>query len=266
MGFLDNVKDKLSGLGSGRQGRDNEAYDYDEYDDYRDGYEGDSATDYANDAQFVEEDGYQPALGAARSSYKLDDHPPLISQSDLRSQGVAELQQSARAGAYRRPVSRAPSSSTALPFSAAASSVRASAGGFAGSGSVRVATAPYGSEPTELRGDTPEFYASRSGQVRARGTTGNFPVQSFRQLVLVRPATYSDAEKVAEALKEGHAVAIDLRNTRPELAKRILDFSFGAASVLGGQVETPANRVYAISVGSALTAEEHELLVARGVV
>jgi FtsZ-interacting cell division protein YlmF len=112
--------------------------------------------------------------------------------------------------------------------------------------------------------DTPAYYASRSGQPTVR--QGGRASQGFRQVVVVNPITYADAEQVASALKTGNAVAIVLNNPRPELAKRILDFSFGAASALNGQVDRLADRVFAITCDYALTDEERELLRARGVI
>jgi FtsZ-interacting cell division protein YlmF len=56
-----------------------------------------------------------------------------------------------------------------------------------------------------------------------------------------------------------------LGQTRAELAKRILDFAFGAAAALEGAVESPANRTYIFTRDYALTTEELELLQARGV-
>jgi cell division inhibitor SepF len=77
-----------------------------------------------------------------------------------------------------------------------------------------------------------------------------------RRVEHIRPATYADAEQVAQELRRGSVVALDLRTTRPELAKRILDFSFGVASALEGQVDRHIDRVYIFTRNGALTDEE----------
>jgi cell division inhibitor SepF len=87
-----------------------------------------------------------------------------------------------------------------------------------------------------------------------------------RQVDVLRPATYGDAEKVAQGLKAGNAVVVDLTKTRPELAKRILDFSFGATSALDGKVDRIADRIYAFTVGGKLNQGEQEYLKKQGVV
>ncbi|MDR0499766.1 MAG: cell division protein SepF [Coriobacteriales bacterium] len=268
MGFLDDMKNRISGLGKGAKDEyDNAEYNgYEEYDEDelngRQSLDGryDSSSDYNDDYDLGYEDDFEDSraplpsnasLGAARQSYQIDDHVPLVTLSDVRSAGVAELQSAARAmqrngtGSIR---------TVREPYATSET------------GSMRTVREPYATSETQLRGDTPEYYASRSGQVKARSTTGNLAKHPFRQLVVVRPNSYGEAEKISLALKENHAVAVDLRSTRPELGKRILDFTFGAASALGAQVDTPANRVYAITIGHALTDEEHELLVARGII
>jgi cell division inhibitor SepF len=86
-----------------------------------------------------------------------------------------------------------------------------------------------------------------SGRVRPRGK---------RRVEQLRPLGYAEAEQVTMLLKNGSVVVLDLTQTRPELAKRILDFSFGVVSALDGQVDRYADRVYIFTVRTALTNEE----------
>jgi len=122
--------------------------------------------------------------------------------------------------------------------------------------------------------DSPSYYESRSGSAQPRSAYQAPPPSqartqkyepAFRQLAVVRPQNYSEAEQVAKALKDGSAVVLDITQVRAELGKRILDFSFGVAAALEAQVESPANRIYAFTKGNGLSKEERELLVARGV-
>ena len=86
-------------------------------------------------------------------------------------------------------------------------------------------------------------------------------------LEIVRPNSYADVEKVANAAKAGKSVVLDLKNTKPELAKRILDFSFGVASALNGTVDKVADRVFVFAKGSTkeLSKTEREYLFNQGV-
>ncbi|ACV21939.1 Protein of uncharacterised function (DUF552) [Slackia heliotrinireducens] len=85
-----------------------------------------------------------------------------------------------------------------------------------------------------------------------------------RVLTIVEPKTYEDAERVANGLKSGDMVVLALRDTDETLSKRILDFSFGAASVLGAQVDCVASRVYTLAAGEGLTADETTRLRMQG--
>lgn len=49
------------------------------------------------------------------------------------------------------------------------------------------------------------------------------------------------------------------------LMKRVLDFSFGAASALGAQVDVIAPRVFALNAGAALSDAEKEQLHEQGI-
>ncbi len=86
-------------------------------------------------------------------------------------------------------------------------------------------------------------------------------------LEIVRPSSYADVEKVANAAKAGKSVVLDLKNTKPDLAKRILDFSFGVASALNGTVDKVADRVFVFAKGNNkdLTKTEREYLFNQGV-
>lgn len=153
-----------------------------------------------------------------------------------------------------------------------------------------------GMSAADIADASPPYYASRSGVATTRGAatphhslsassglgvsglgssgsvrpsvsapaSPSLSASPLRQVAILRPTSYSDAEQVAVALKSGSAVVVDLSHVRAELGKRILDFSFGVAAALGAQVESPANRVYAITKAYALTNEERELLGARG--
>jgi len=113
---------------------------------------------------------------------------------------------------------------------------------------------------------SPAYYASRSGVGHVRPAGQVRRTRKFREVIVVTPASYADAEAVASSLRRDSAVVLVLTQTRPELAKRILDFSFGAAAVAEAQVVTISERIYALTNSYALTDAEIELLESRGVI
>jgi cell division inhibitor SepF len=86
-----------------------------------------------------------------------------------------------------------------------------------------------------------------------------------RNVVVISPNAYGEVESVARNLKAGDAVVLSLRNTPSQLSKRILDFSFGVASALDASVDCVADKVFAITRGSALSDAECMKLRGQGV-
>jgi FtsZ-interacting cell division protein YlmF len=113
---------------------------------------------------------------------------------------------------------------------------------------------------------SPAYYASRSGVGHVRPAGQGRRTHKFREAVVIRPESYAEAEQIALNLRRGNAVVLVLTNTRPELAKRILDFSFGAAAASEGQVVSIGERIYALTCDYPLTSTEKELLQSRGII
>lgn len=95
--------------------------------------------------------------------------------------------------------------------------------------------------------------------------TGASKHNPSRSVTVLKPASYSEVERVAKALKAGDVVVLALRNTPDNLSKRILDFSFGVSSALDASVDCVADKVFAISRGAALTDAERMSLRGQGV-
>lgn len=134
--------------------------------------------------------------------------------------------------------------------------------------------ADYGHEAPSHRGyasDAPEmepsFEAPRAGfdpysAFSGEGATTHAPLRS---LSVIRPAAYSEVEQVARYLRAGDMVILCMKTTPGDLAKRILDFSFGAASMVDARVECVGDKVFALSTGVALTDDEKARLISQGV-
>ena len=87
-----------------------------------------------------------------------------------------------------------------------------------------------------------------------------------RQVAVIKPDSYEEAEIVTKTLKGGGLVVVDLRSTDDSLGKRFLDFSFGATSALGGNVDVLEDKVYSISTGLAITQPELERIKSEGLI
>ena len=87
-------------------------------------------------------------------------------------------------------------------------------------------------------------------------TKPDVQVARSRQVAVIKPDTFEEAEIVTKTLKTGGLVLIDLRSTDDALAKRFLDFSFGATSALGGCVDVLENKIYSITTGNPITETE----------
>lgn len=94
------------------------------------------------------------------------------------------------------------------------------------------------------------------------GTASHKPT---REVIVIAPQAYAEVENVARTLKAGDAVVLSLHDTPNQLAKRILDFSFGVASALDARVDCIADKVFAITRPNALTETEIKTLRAKGV-
>lgn len=99
----------------------------------------------------------------------------------------------------------------------------------------------------------------------APDTAGQQSFVAKRHLSIIAPMSYGDVEGVARALKAGDVVVLVLTRTPDALSKRVLDFSFGAASALDASVDSVANKVFAITRDHGLTPSERTELRSQGV-
>lgn len=111
----------------------------------------------------------------------------------------------------------------------------------------------------------PEPRASSASEAPSRGSSSLFGAgSSGRKMVVIAPTSYADAEEVAKGLKVGNAVVLVLRSTAPDLAKRVLDFAFGAAAALDASVDVVSEKVFALTRLQDLTESERDSLRAQG--
>ncbi len=73
-------------------------------------------------------------------------------------------------------------------------------------------------------------------------------------LKLLQPKSHTEATKIADKLKEGCIVLLDISNLSKEQAKRLVDFLAGVAYVLGGEmIKTNKNTIVVSPSGVDIT-------------
>jgi cell division inhibitor SepF len=76
---------------------------------------------------------------------------------------------------------------------------------------------------------------------------------------------FSDAQTLADSIRGGRSVVLDLRNTEPEMVRRIVDFASGLTYALDGKMAKTSQGVIVVTpVGVTLGVAEHERLAKLG--
>jgi cell division inhibitor SepF len=102
--------------------------------------------------------------------------------------------------------------------------------------------------------------AGRGGNLRSLGTAG-----PPRQVHVVEPTLYDDAQEFADRLKSGVPVIINLRLTEPKHAPKILHFASGLVYGLNGRMQKVADAVYLITPFNVeISADEKRRLAEHG--
>ena len=82
---------------------------------------------------------------------------------------------------------------------------------------------------------------------------------------VLRPVSYEDVQSVVRRVRTGQPVVLVLKNTNTEVAKRILDFSFGFSYGIEGSVEEIGERVFVVlPQGSQLSQADLDKLAVDG--
>lgn len=266
--------DIKSRLGFGERADDVVDDDYEDYDDGYDGY-GEDYDGYDDGYDNRYEQAHDPYMERGRVTTRsgrggISSIPRLVSMEDARESarsistlsGKSEARSSA--GSFGRTMvdSSLPPTMTAEGTAAVseASNRRAEGlnslfGSGAGSSAGRI-SAGSNSVSSRLSGGSEGASLRSSIQVSMPGQ---------RQLQVIRPQKYDDAEAVTNVLKSGDAAIIVFANTDRALMKRILDFSFGAASALDATVEHISSGVFAICRNVGLDDRERADLRAQGI-
>jgi cell division inhibitor SepF len=271
-GLSDRASGALSGLrnrfggGSKNQDRYDDDYSYNDYgyDDYADyndygeyGYDPDEPYDDYTDSQDIGEIRTRSVSSSARN------HPPLLSFDEARVNTYVPdrllrdpLDRTASRSRYTENGYR-PRVRDSVNVGHAAEYDFASVGGAqldeTGAEIPQVEVAKPAPKQTGY-----DPYASYQGS----GAATHSPT---RKLKVILPASYGDVESVAHALKAGDVVVLGLKQTPGDLAKRVLDFSFGVASALDASVDCVADKVFVVCRGNGLSDGERLSLKSQGI-
>lgn len=88
---------------------------------------------------------------------------------------------------------------------------------------------------------------SKNGQVRTRPQV--VPLNhaaAGRQLrvLVVEPRSFDEVQSIADSLRSGQAVVVNVEETDREIARRLMDFLAGALYVLGGTVQRIGGNIF----------------------
>ena len=76
---------------------------------------------------------------------------------------------------------------------------------------------------------------------------------------------FSDAQILADSVRGGRSVVLDLRNTEPEMVRRIVDFASGLTYALDGKMAKTSQGVIVVTpTGMSLGVAEHDRLAKLG--
>jgi cell division inhibitor SepF len=82
---------------------------------------------------------------------------------------------------------------------------------------------------------------------------------------VMTPATFNDAQTVADRFKEKQPVIVNLQRAERDLSRRLIDFASGLCYGLGGRMEKVADQVYLLTPSDVqVSADERRLLREQG--
>ena len=91
------------------------------------------------------------------------------------------------------------------------------------------------------------------------------PITANSKPHVVVPASFNQAQDVADKFKTNQPVVMNLQGADRDLSRRLIDFASGLCYGLGGQMERLVNQVYLLTPGNVeVSADERRRLEERG--
>ena len=219
MSFLDNIRDRLRPAGD-------DYYDDEYYDDY-------------DEPQDSRGDSYENGGLLGNSRRPEAESVSVYTRSGRLVDGTPSTSAPSSAS-YGRDVSYQPSAA-ARPSYAPRTDYRDS---YAAEETTSIPAQPqhdYGSSDSLLGNTTGGHTPGDIGlKPVPRVNSGQLPPY------VLKPVSYDDVQMVVRRVRTNQPVVLVFKNTNIEIAKRILDFSFGLTCGVGGQVDELGDRVFAV--------------------
>jgi cell division inhibitor SepF len=111
---------------------------------------------------------------------------------------------------------------------------------------------PYGGESTSVRRverdfDEPEPRRRSSLRSVPTGPGSVTPVSPQVRIAIVEPKTFGEAQSIADKFKQGTPVVMNMTYTKPDLAKRLIDFASGLTYGLDGGLQKVSEKVFLLT-------------------
>lgn len=105
-------------------------------------------------------------------------------------------------------------------------------------------------ELPEVETPAPKAAVTEKPIAEATATSGSL------RMKVIRPREFSEATKVADCLKSGHAVVLNLEDMENTSAKRMIDYLAGVLYAVDGKLERPAQRTFLLTPSGVSVASE----------
>ena len=82
------------------------------------------------------------------------------------------------------------------------------------------------------------------------------PVTGALRMQVLRPTEFAEAPRVADCLKAGQAVVLNLEEMEEKDARRLIDYIAGVLYAVDGKIERPAQRTFLLTPRGVSVASE----------
>jgi len=123
--------------------------------------------------------------------------------------------------------------------------------------------------PTSQNRQNTSWEHAEAGVYVQPGSEGGRPLDPIRnasaETEIIVARNFSDAQTLADAIRSGRSVVLDLRSTEPEMVRRIVDFASGLTYALDGKMAKTTQGVILVTPsGVSVGVHEQERLSALG--
>ena len=112
---------------------------------------------------------------------------------------------------------------------------------------------PHSEEPSRVRRVDRDYDTDRGGRSSSglrsvpTGSASVTPVSPQVRIAIVEPKTFGDAQSIADKFKQGVPVVMNMTYTKPDLAKRLMDFASGLTYGLDGGLQKVSEKVFLLT-------------------